>query len=95
MNNGAVLLKVRPATGKLNPKPGRWIWINGVANEGLSLSFPAQQTWIVNHNFGRCPACVKVRTNGGVEIDAAVQHVSPNQLRVTFDCPVAGVVEIT
>jgi hypothetical protein len=95
VNNGAILFKVMPERGRMNPKQGRWTWVSGVAHEGLSLAFPAQPVWTVNHNFGRCPACVKVRTQGGIEIEAAVQHVSPNQLRVTFDAPVAGVVEIT
>ncbi len=83
MNTGPILLKVLPnkKAQALNPKPGRWTWISGVAHEGLSLSFPAQPVWIVNHNFGRYPACVKVRTLGGVELDAAVQHVSANQIR--------------
>lgn len=58
----------------------------------FSVAFPDPLgTWIVNHNLGRAPVGVTVSTVGGVEIMADVQNVSPNQTRVYFDAPTAGV----
>lgn len=50
----------------------------------------AAQTWIVNHNLGRKPAAVSVRSPGGLEVTAAVLHVSMNQLQISFAAPAAG-----
>lgn len=52
---------------------------------------PASQ-WTVNHLLGRRPAAVSVLTPGGVEVDAAVTHVSDNQLSVDFTLPQVGTV---
>lgn len=64
-----------------------------VAADTYTESFPAAPQWIVNHNLGYFPACVSVRTLGGNVIDVAIHHTSANQLVITFDAPVAGVVE--
>lgn len=58
-------------------------------------SFDAAPVWIVNHNLGRHPHTWAVESSGNVELDVSVQHVSPNQSRVYFDLPVAGVVRFT
>lgn len=57
--------------------------------------FAADTVWIVNHNLGRHPHTWAVESLGNVEIDAAVQHVTPNQSRVYFDAPIAGRVRFT
>lgn len=51
---------------------------------------PAAATWIVNHNLGRRPAAVSVRSPGGREVTADVLHVSVNQLVVNFAGPTVG-----
>lgn len=49
----------------------------------------ALATWTVNHNLGRRPV-VAVHSVGGVEVEAAVLHLSANQLQVMFAAPYAG-----
>ena len=56
-----------------------------------TFASPAAE-WIVNHNRGVQPTSVTVMTPGGVEVVAQVLHVSPNQCRVNFASPQAGVV---
>lgn len=46
-------------------------------------------TWTVNHNLGRYPI-VSVLSPGGVEIEAAVQHITVNQLLVQFASALTG-----
>ncbi|WP_027480511.1 hypothetical protein [Deinococcus pimensis] len=45
--------------------------------------------WTINHNLGFKPL-VQVYTLGGVEVDAEVQHLNSNQVRVSFVIPLAG-----
>jgi hypothetical protein len=49
----------------------------------------AASTWIVNHNLGREPA-IQVLTPGGMEMEAAVVHVSVNQAQINFASPQTG-----
>lgn len=99
MNRGAILLQAVPnvvGSGlSLKADPGRWVWIAGVAQEGYSEQFPAQAVWIVNHNLGRCPSAVSVRTLGGILCDADIRHASVNQIRIYFDVPTAGVCDVS
>jgi hypothetical protein len=89
----STLLRVR---GKLAGAPmlGRWSIISGEAREGWTQDFAPAPAVTVNHNLGRYPAAISVRTLGGVVADCEVRHVSPNQLRLYFDVPVAGVIEV-
>jgi hypothetical protein len=77
------------------PTPNRWIWVSGVAVEGVSVPFAAASVVTVNHNLGRQPSAVSVRTSGGLVAEAQVLHVSANQLQIFFDVPLAGVVEVS
>ncbi len=96
MNLGAILLKAIPNDRlRLNAEPGRWIWIAGVAQEGYSECFEAAAVWVVNHNLGRYPAAISVRTLGGVLCDVEVKHMSQNQLQVNFDRTLAGFIEVS
>lgn len=45
--------------------------------------------WVINHNLGYKPT-VQVFTVGGLEIIGEIQHVSNNQVTVTFNTPLAG-----
>jgi len=47
-------------------------------------------SWIVNHNFTRYPVAVTVLSVGNVEVEAAITHVSVNQLIVSFALPYVG-----
>jgi hypothetical protein len=58
-------------------------------------TFEAAPVWIVNHNLGRHPHTWAVENLAAIEIDVLVQHVTPNQSRVYFDLPTAGVVRFT
>lgn len=49
----------------------------------------AAAQWTINHNLGYNPV-VYLTTLGGVEIDGAIQHTSPNQVIVTYNSPLAG-----
>lgn len=95
MNRGAIVLRGLPSSGlNLQARPGRWIWVAGVAVEGYSETFPAQAVWVCNHNLGRHPASVSVRNAAGQVLDVEIRHLSENQVRVFFDNPTAGVIEL-
>jgi hypothetical protein len=92
---GSVVLQALPNSGlQLNPRPGRWVWVAGVAHEGFSEAFPARACWVCNHNLGRHPSSVQVRNLSGQVVDADLRHSSENQVRVFFDNPTAGVIEV-
>jgi hypothetical protein len=57
--------------------------------EPLVFDFAPGSEWIVNHNLGRAVQA-EVLNVIGAKIGAEVRHVSDNQLRVSFDVPVAG-----
>lgn len=46
--------------------------------------------WVVNHNLGRFPKAVAILDSAGIAILAPYQHISVNQLVVTFGRPSAG-----
>lgn len=46
--------------------------------------------WVVNHNLGRRPKAVAVLDSAGTAIIAPYQHISINQLVVTFGRPSTG-----
>lgn len=91
----AEIFKVAPRGKPLKARAGDWIWVHGVAEGGHSAAFTAATVWVVNHNLGRYPAAVAVRTVGGIVCDVEIKHVSANQLHVNFDVPTAGVVEVS
>jgi hypothetical protein len=49
----------------------------------------ASTTWLINHNFGFRPL-VTVLSPGGAEVGAEVEHVSVNQVRISFAEPRSG-----
>lgn len=49
----------------------------------------AASTWLVNHNLGFNPT-VHVYSPGGVEVEASVVHVTPNQTQIGFNAPATG-----
>jgi hypothetical protein len=49
----------------------------------------AAATWTINHNLGRNPV-VSILSTGGIEVEAEVMHISPNQTVVNFASPFAG-----
>lgn len=79
----------------MSAAPGQWLFVSGEAQSGFSDTFEASPTVVVNHNLGRRPACVCVRTTGGVEVDVANVHLNSNQVLLQFDVPTAGTVEIS
>lgn len=91
-----VLIKYSDAPGWRRPllRAGDFRIIVGHEMAGHSCEFPAAPVWVVNHNFGRTPCSLTVRTLGGAVVDAEVVHVNPNQTRVYFDAPMAGFVEL-
>jgi hypothetical protein len=54
----------------------------------------AAATWTINHNRGRWPTSVTVLSPGGMEIEAAITHVSTAQLVIDFAAPFAGSVRL-
>lgn len=46
--------------------------------------------WLINHNLGRLPVSVTIYTQGGQEVEAAVNNANNNQTTVTFATPFAG-----
>jgi hypothetical protein len=49
----------------------------------------ASSIWTVNHNLGLRPQ-VEVLSPGGVQVEAAVQHITDNQTVITFNTPQTG-----
>lgn len=69
--------------------------IPGSPGAGFVHSQPsAEVEWLINHNLGVRPAVAVIDT-GGNELDAAVQHVNLNQLRIYFVTPTAGFARLT
>lgn len=62
----------------------------GIAARFVQVSPDA--LWTVNHNLGFRPQ-VTVLSPGGLEIEAAIQHISVNQFTVSFNIPQAGSAE--
>ena len=51
----------------------------------------ASEVWgPINHNLGKFPA-VGVKDSGGTEMDAGVEHIDENSLRIHFATPTSGV----
>lgn len=83
------------------PYPGQEITIDPVGMQGPPGLPAARYThgqgsaaalWTVNHNLGFYPQ-VTVLSPGGLELTAAIQHVSINQALVAFNIPTAGTAE--
>lgn len=49
----------------------------------------ALSIWTINHNLGYKPS-VQIFTTGGLEMLAEIQHISINQVTVTFNNAVTG-----
>lgn len=49
----------------------------------------ASATWVVNHNLGFFPQ-VTVLSPGRIEVEATVEHVSANQVVITFNTAQTG-----
>ncbi len=50
----------------------------------------AASVWVVNHNLDADIASVSVRNAGGIEVDAEIGIISPNQLEIRFAAPAVG-----
>jgi hypothetical protein len=84
-----------PAQGIALANALRPFFVGPPANGGagaasyLHTQSVASATWTVNHNLGREPV-IQVLTAGGVEMEAAIVHVSSNQAQVNFASPQTG-----
>lgn len=68
--------------------------LQGLPGVGGSASFEYAQAsaaalWTINHNLGFRPT-VGVFDSGGLEVDAEIQHITVNQVTVSFTMPLAG-----
>ena len=93
-HNRTVLLKVGNSYANLLPNAGTWLYVSGEAQSGYSETFTEQSQVMINHNLGRTPRSVTVRTLGGTELDCEVLYLNVNQLLINFDSPRAGRIEI-
>lgn len=77
---------------------GNWITPSGIANSYVSLSFTAQTSVIVTHNFGAYPV-VQVTLDSGadkvVTVPYTITHTSINAFIVTFTTSSTGVIMAT
>lgn len=95
MNGRTVLLKVSGAGfTPFNAPAGSWIYVSGEAQDGFSATFDPAPQVVINHNLGRRPAAVTVRSLGGNELDCQVHCPNANMAVLYFDYPLAGTVEI-
>ncbi len=62
---------------------------NRYQHDYLHTQGTAADTWSVAHNLGHEPI-VAVRTQGGADIEAAVTHLSANNLVINLSAPLAG-----
>lgn len=94
--NGA-LTQVRPTNGRAwkfgHADAATKIFINPVEDFG-DKSYRHQQliaatTWTITHGLGKKPA-VQVFDSGGAECFGEVEHVSDNQLTITFSAAFGG-----
>jgi len=70
----------------------------GPPGSGGNASFEFQQlsassSWLINHNLGFRPT-VGVFDSGGLEVEADVQHMSINQVLISFSTPLAGIARL-
>lgn len=49
----------------------------------------AASTWTIAHNLGKHPN-ISIYTVGGVEVEAAIIHLSSNVAQILFDAPFSG-----
>jgi hypothetical protein len=64
----------------------------GPAGAGTGYNFSQLSdlsTWTINHNLGYKPS-VQTFTVGGLEVLGEVQHISSNQVTVTFNTAISG-----
>lgn len=86
---------VGPSTTRVITPPGMRVVVGARGLPGpAGVSFLHTQSspsaeWIVNHNLGFRPSAT-VLSPGGLEVVAAIVHVSALQLRVTFALPQTG-----
>ena len=68
----------------------------GTPATGAGTDFPqsAALQWTINHNFGYRPS-VELIDESGREVDAEIQHLSANTVRVTFLTATAGTARLT
>lgn len=63
---------------------------SGGGTEGFDFTQSVvSTTWTINHNLGHKPS-VQTFTVGGLLVIGGVQHISNNQVVVTFNTPIAG-----
>lgn len=90
VRRGSVLPFVRQLTQRrVRVQTSRTVFTGTQSSYEHTQSVAATQ-WTVNHQLGRRPAAVSVLSPGGVEVDAAVTHVTINQLVVEFAAPYSG-----
>lgn len=77
-------IKTVVATG-LKGEPGNF----NTAIFNYVQSSPAS-SWLINHNLGYQPTIVKVKSVGGVEVEAEVIHINNNQVQINFNTNFAG-----
>jgi hypothetical protein len=78
----ARILTVNPQTGKLDPSVLPTVVHNQVQ---------PSDTWLINHNLGKHPNCVITDSAGNV-VRGDEQHLSLNQVRLTFNGAFSGTV---
>ena len=89
----AVTTHVQIPRTKVTPRgpPGT----SGAAFSGYDHEQASAATvWTVNHNLGFRPDVATYRL-GGTEMKGAVQHLSLNTVRITFNSPVAGYARVS
>lgn len=88
-----------PITIDASPSPAPIVITSGGISSGGAAAYEHTQSvavseWIVNHNLGAERPLVSVYSVGGVEVDANVVDLPPNQVRIFFNSPTAGTARI-
>jgi hypothetical protein len=68
-----------------------WTPANNLADKTYTQDFTAAATVTVTHNLGKRPAVTVIDTASD-EVVGEVEHLSLNQLQVSFSAPFSGVV---
>lgn len=87
-------LVVNPSTGAVTVVSSGPVGPRGTGSGYSHTQASASDIWTINHNLGYRPSAQTFNV-GGIEVLGEVQHISSNQLTVTFNTAIAGTARLS